>query len=285
MKKTTTPLLYSGLLSGALLLGSLNGCSQGQSNTEKVNEILTINPLNTEKMKIEIWSDVMCPFCYIGKRKFEKALEQFGQRDNIEVEWKSFQLNPGLKTDPSRNTIQHLAESKGWTMEYTRNTIKYVTEMAAGVGLHYDFDRAVVANSFDAHRFIQYAKTKGKGDAAEEALFKAYFTDGKNTADHAILAGLGEAIGLDKAAVSKVLAGTDFSDEVQRDIAESQKIGVTGVPFFVIDRKYAISGAQDPSMFLEAISKAWSEHEASGQPVNPSPGAQGAVCTPEGECK
>lgn len=234
-------------------------------------------------MKVEIWSDVMCPFCYIGKRKFEAALNDFSNKNNIEVEWKSFQLNAELKTDPSKNTIQHLAESKGWTMEYTRNTISYVTNMAAGVGLHYDFDKAVVANSFDAHRLIQYAKTKGKGDAAEEALFKAYFTEGKNTADHAVLVQLGKDIGLDGDAVKTLLSGTEFSAEVQRDIAESQKIGVTGVPFFVIDRKYAVSGAQDPKIFLETLNKAWGEHAATKQgPIDPS---TGAVCTPDGECK
>jgi predicted DsbA family dithiol-disulfide isomerase len=235
-------------------------------------------------MKVEIWSDVMCPFCYIGKRKFEAALGEFENKDNIEIEWKSFQLNADLKTDPSKNTIQHLAEAKGWTMDHARNTVKYVTDMANGVGLHYNFDKAVVANSFDAHRFIQYAKTKGKGDAAEEALFKAYFTEGKNTADHAVLTQLGTEIGLDASSVKAVLAGNDFASEVKRDIVESQQIGVNGVPFFVVDRKYAISGAQDPKTFLGALQKAWSEH-AKANPGVIGNAEEGAACTPDGECK
>jgi len=235
-------------------------------------------------MKVEIWSDVMCPFCYIGKRKFEAALNAFENKENIEIVWKSFQLNADLKTDPSKNTIQHLAESKGWTMEYTRNTIKYVTDMAAGVGLKYDFDRAVVANSFDAHRFIQYAKTKGKGDAAEEALFEAYFTQGKNTADHEVLAELGKKVGLNAEEVKAMLATRDFSTEVSRDIAESQQVGVNGVPFFVFDRKYAISGAQDTKVFLETLSKAWNDHAAKTATSLEKP-ASGAVCEPDGECK
>lgn len=210
-------------------------------------------------MKVEIWSDVMCPFCYIGKRKFESALSMFDKREHIEIEWKSFQLNPALVTDPSKNTIQHLAESKGWSMEQTRETIEYVLEMAKGVGLHYDFDKAVVANSFDAHRLIQYAKSKNKGDAAEESLFKAYFMEGKNTADHSVLLQLGIEIGLEEKEINKILAGEEFSKEVDADISEARQIGVSGVPFFVIDRKYAISGAQDPQMFLNALNKAWEE--------------------------
>lgn len=235
-------------------------------------------------MKIEIWSDVMCPFCYIGKRRFETALAQFPEKNNIEVIWKSFQLNPQLKTDPSKNTVQHLAETKGWSMEYTRKTVAYVSEMAAGEGLHYDFDKAVVANSFDAHRLIQYAKTKGKGDAAEELLFKAYFTEGKNTADHGVLTDIGTQLGLDAAELKTLFNSGRFADQVKQDIAEAEMIGVQGVPFFVIDRKYAVSGAQDATVFLEALTKAWKEH-AKNKLVNLNNQSGGASCTPEGECK
>lgn len=235
-------------------------------------------------MKIEIWSDVMCPFCYIGKRKFESALAEFEHKDNVEVIWKSFQLNPSLKTDPSKNTVQHLAETKGWTMEYTRNTIQYVMDMAQGVGLNYDFDKAVVANSFDAHRFIQFAKTQGKGDAAEERLFKAYFTEGKNTADHATLVQLGTEIGINADELKKVLESGAYAQEVTNDVKEAEQIGVTGVPFFVVDRKFAISGAQDSKTFLGALEKAWKEH-AKTKPSAPDKSATGAVCTPDGECK
>src|SRR5688572_22971874 len=115
-------------------------------------------------MKVEIWSDIMCPFCYIGKRRFEKALEQFPDHNNVEVVWKSFQLNPRMKTDPDKNINEHLAEIKGWTPDHARQAHDYVTNMASEMGLHYDFDRTVVANSFDAHRLIQLAKANGKGD-------------------------------------------------------------------------------------------------------------------------
>jgi predicted DsbA family dithiol-disulfide isomerase len=211
-------------------------------------------------MKVEIWSDVMCPFCYIGKRRFEMALAGFKNKGDVEVEWKSFQLDPSLKTDPSKNTVHHLADVKGWTIEHAQNSVAYVTEMAKGAGLDYHLDKAVVANSFDAHRLIQFAKTKEKGDAAEERLFKAYFTEGKNTADRAVLIQLASEIGLDAFEAKKMLEDGDYSQQVMQDIEEARQIGVNGVPFFVIDRKYAVSGAQDPKTFSEVLDKAWKEH-------------------------
>jgi predicted DsbA family dithiol-disulfide isomerase len=216
-------------------------------------------------MKVEIWSDVMCPFCYIGKRRFEQALVQFPHKENIEVTWKSFQLNPGMKTDPGKNINQYLADIKGWSLEQARQMNDHVTKMAAEVGLHYDFDKAVVANSLDAHRLVQFAKTLNKGDAMEEQLFNAYFTQGKNIADHITLSELATAIGLDATAVKEVLDSNDYADAVERDIYEAQQIGVRGVPYFVLNDRYAISGAQAIETFLGALNKAWEEC----QPVQP----------------
>jgi predicted DsbA family dithiol-disulfide isomerase len=204
-------------------------------------------------MTVEIWSDVMCPFCYIGKRRFEAALAKFERRADVNVVWRSFQLDPTLKTDPTKSVVQSLAEKKGWSVEHTHQIMDNVINMAQSVGLHYDFDKAVVANSFDAHRFTHYAKTQGKQDAAEESLFKAYFTDGKNTADHNTLAELGASIGLDTAAVLAVLESGDFAASVQSDIEEAQELGIRGVPFFVFNRRYAVSGAQDESIFLQTM--------------------------------
>jgi len=210
-------------------------------------------------MDVEIWSDVMCPFCYIGKRKFEEALSQFPHKDQINVVWRSFQLNPAMKTDPSKNINEYLAEAKGWSIDQARQMNDRVTAMAQEVGLSYDFDRAIVANSFDAHRLIQLAKTKGLGDAAEERLFRAYFTEGQNTADHATLLALGTDIGLDPTDVQAVLASNAFADDVNRDIYEAQQVGARGVPFFVLNRRYAVSGAQAPETFLGALNTAWAE--------------------------
>lgn len=233
-------------------------------------------------MKVEIWSDVMCPFCYIGKRRFETALNQFDHRDDIEIEWKSFQLNPQMKTDPGKNINQYLAEIKGWDIDYAREMNAHVTQMAAEEGLDYRFDKAVVANSFDAHRLIQFAKTKGLGDAAEERLFRAYFTEGKNTADHDTLVGLGEEIGLKGDAIRELLAGSDFSEAVRKDIREAGQVGVRGVPFFVLDRKYAVSGAQAADTFLGALTTAhseWKKENTTALEVIDGPACQpGQVC-------
>lgn len=209
-----------------------------------------------QKMIVEIWSDVMCPFCYIGKRKFEAALAQFPHRDRVEVVWKSFQLDPSLETDPGKSVQQSLAEKKGWSLEYTQQSMTHVTHMAKAVGLDYDFDKAVVANSFDAHRFSHLAKKHGLQDQAEEKLFAAYFTEGKNTADRQTLIQLGVEIGLDATEVGKMLSGNDYAQEVKNDIDEARQLGLTGVPFFVFERKFGVSGAQDSKVLLQVLEKA-----------------------------
>ncbi len=207
-------------------------------------------------MKVEIWSDIVCPFCYIGKRKFEHALEQFAQKEEVEVVWKSFQLDPNAPATGS-DYQKTLSERKGWSAEQTRQITDNVRQRAQEVGLDYHFDKAIAANSFDAHRFAHLAKSYGKQDAAEEALFRVHFTEGKNIADHATLTQLGTAIGLDAAEVGKMLDGYSYTEEVQNDIAEARQFGINGVPFFVFDRKYAVSGAQDSTVFLQTLEKSF----------------------------
>jgi predicted DsbA family dithiol-disulfide isomerase len=236
-----------------------------------------------KKMQVEIWSDVMCPFCYIGKRRFEKALAQLNGKENIEVIWKSFQLNPDLETDPGKNINQYLSEVKGMSMERAEQLNRQVTEMAAGEGLQYDLDKAIIANSMNAHRFSHFALSKNKQDEAEEQLFKAYFTEGKNTDDINILIQLGKSIGLDETELRKVLESERFTEDVRMDIYESQQLGVRGVPFFVFNRKYAVSGAQETPVFLQNLEKSFEEwkqeHPAAGLQVQ-----EGSVCKPDGEC-
>ncbi|WP_448699431.1 DsbA family oxidoreductase [Mucilaginibacter sp. AW1-3] len=230
-----------------------------------------------EKLKVEIWSDVMCPFCYIGKRRFEGALQQFENADNVEVIWKSFQLDPAMKSEPGKNIHEYLAERKGFSLERSIQLHEQMTANAAELGLDYNFDKAVIANSFDAHRFSHLAKAHGVQDAAEEALFKAYFTDGKDISDHDTLATLGAAIGLDPALVKQTLAGNQYADEVNQDIYEAQQIGARGVPFFVLGDKYAVSGAQPTETFLGALNQTWNE-------VMPAESIDGPVCGPDGDC-
>ncbi len=234
-------------------------------------------------MKVEIWSDVMCPFCYIGKRRFEEALDQFGHKSDIEIEWKSLQLNPHMKTDPTINISQYLADAKGWTLEYAQQMNNHVTQMAAEVGLTYDFDHAVVANSFKAHRFTHLAKKHGVGDKAEEALFKAYFTDGQNMDDNETLIQLGTDIGLNPDDVKQVLETSAYAEEVKQDIAEAEYLGIRGVPFFVMNGKYGVSGAQAVPVFQETIEKSFAEW----QQENSKPELtviEGQTCTPDGDC-
>ncbi len=212
-------------------------------------------------MKVEIWSDVMCPFCYIGKRKFENALEQFAHKEDVEVVWKSFQLDPNLKTDPKATVTQRLMDKKGWSMEYAKEMNEHVTKIAKAVGLTYNLNEAVVANSFDAHRFSHLAKKHNLQDAAEERLFSAYFTEGKNTADKNTIIQLGIDIGLDSVEVKQMIESDEFAKEVQNDLQEAEQVGVSGVPFFLINEKYTISGAEESSTFLQALNTIWKEFE------------------------
>lgn len=210
-------------------------------------------------MKVEIWSDVMCPFCYIGKRRLEEALGQFNNAEAVQVEWRSFLLDADLKTDGQTNSHQYLAERKGISLEQSKKMHQNVVDLAKEVGLTYNFDKAVVANSFDARRLSQLAKQHGLDDAAEEALFKAYFTEGKDIADLEVLTEIGKQIGLDAAKVTEVLATDAYTQEVLADIDQAQTIGVRGVPFFVFNRKYAVSGAQPAEQFLQVLSTAYEE--------------------------
>lgn len=203
----------------------------------------------------------MCPFCYIGKRRLEQALQNFKHGNDVNIEWKSFQLNPEMETDPDKNVTQYLAEVKGWSIEQADQMNRRVTDMAKEAGLVFNFDQAIVANSFDAHRFAHYAKQHKKGHEAEEALFKAYFTDGKNTADHETLAQIGAAIGLDKKEIRQVLQSDLFANAVQDDIRQARQLQIQGVPFFLFNETYAVSGAQDTAIFTKALRRSWQDSQ------------------------
>lgn len=211
------------------------------------------------KLKIEIWSDVMCPFCYIGKKKIENALQTFSHKEDVEIEWKSFQLDPQTKAQPGKSTYDYLAEKYGRDRQWSVEMHESVTKQAKAEGLEYNFDTAIIANSFDAHRLSHLAKKYGKGNELEELIFKAYFTDGKDVSNHETLVDLGGNVGLAEVEIREMLATNLFKDAVQNDIIEAQQIGVRGVPFFVFDRKYAVSGAQSSEVFHETLEKAWEE--------------------------
>lgn len=223
-------------------------------------------------MKIEIWSDVMCPFCYIGKRRLERALAQFPNAQEVKIEWKSFQLDPESPTDTTQNYAQSLATKKNMPLPQVRDMFAQVAEMGLAEGLRLDFDKAVVANSFNAHRFTHMAKQHGKQHEAEELLFKAHFSEGKNIDDTEVLAQLGEQLGLCAEAVRQMLATEAHAEAVRHDQYEAHQLGVRGVPFFVFNDKYAISGAQDSRVFLSALQQSFAEW----QPA--------ATCATDGNC-
>lgn len=207
-------------------------------------------------MKVDIWSDVRCPFCYIGKRKFEAALVQFEGKDEVEVEWHSFELDPNAETLPNVPAAEYLANRYGRPVEWAEEMQAGVTQTAAEVGLVFNLARSVVANSFDAHRLIQLAKAEGLADQIEEALFIAHFTNGRDISDHHTLIEIGLSVGLEQLTIAAMLRGTDFTDEVRYDEQTAQQIGIKGVPFFVFDQKLAVSGAQPPETFLGALRQA-----------------------------
>lgn len=269
-----------------MLLISLNltACGQDKKVEENPIDSKEIKNITMEnKMKIEIWSDVVCPFCYIGKRKFETALAQFAGKDNVEVIWKSYQLMPDMVTDFNKRVYQLVSEKHGVPMEQSKAMHSQMTQTAKEVGLIYDFDKAIPANTFKAHQVIQFAKTKGKQEDAEENLFRAYFTKGKNIDDLNTLLEIGVSSGLDKTELKTALENGTYISNVQADINEAQQVGVRGVPFFVMNRKYAVSGAQDPKDFLTNIEKAFAEWRKDN-PETKLKIIEGKACTPDKQC-
>lgn len=210
-------------------------------------------------MKIEIWSDVMCPFCYIGKRHFEEALSKFSDKEHIDIEWKSFQLDPTMPDVVEESQEDYLVKRKGMSRDQIQGMLQNVTAMGKEAGLDFNFDQSIMVNSQKAHQLIQFAKSKGLGNEIEERLFQAYFTEGKNVADITTLTELGKEIGLDENELQVAFNDDKYLYQMKQDIQEAQNIGVRGVPFFVFDRKYGVSGAQPTEAFLETLNKSFGE--------------------------
>jgi predicted DsbA family dithiol-disulfide isomerase len=210
-------------------------------------------------MQVEIWSDVFCPFCYIGKRNFETALAAFPHRDEVAITWKSFQLQPDAPVEADYTSNEMLAKKYGVSVDDARQMQANVAQRAAEVGLQYDLDNTKVTNSFDAHRLTHLAKERGLQDAAEERFFKAYFIEGKHVGRRDTLVELGKEIGLPEAEITAVLDSDRYAEDVTADIELGSAFGLTGVPFFVFERKYAVAGAQPPEVFSQVLDRVWSE--------------------------
>lgn len=228
-------------------------------------------------MKVDIWSDVVCPFCYIGKRRLEEALEGFAHRDDVEVVWHSFQLDPGAPAIAEGRTVDKLAAKYGMTLEQAIAAQESLAANAATVGLEFNWQDTKSGNTLDAHRLIHFAATRGLADAGKERLLRAFFTEGEQIGDREVLARLATEVGLQADEVASVLESGRHNDDVQSDIAQAQAYGIRGVPFFVIDGKYGISGAQPTAVFTQALGQAWAEAHPL-QMVSMVSTAGGAAC-------
>jgi len=235
-------------------------------------------------MRIEIWSDVVCPWCYIGKRRLEAALAQFPHRDDVEVVYRSFELDPSAPEVPVETVVESLARRWGTDVAGAREAMARGDEVAAEVGLHFRHHDAPHARTVDAHRLLHLALDEGADEgvqpALKEALLDAYFTRGESMADHGVLRTAAIGVGLDPARVDEVLAGDEYAGAVEADIREAAAFGATGVPFYVVDRKYGISGAQPTELFSQVLERAWTESQPSLAMVGGADAAD--ACGPDG---
>jgi len=232
-------------------------------------------------MRIEIWSDVVCPWCYIGKRRLETALAGFEHREDVEVVYRSFQLDPSAPQVPVETVAESLGAKYGGGPEAGQQMVDRVEAVAAEEGLLFRLGEAQRVGTIDAHRLLHLALENGGADLQgrlKEELLASYFLRAENVADHDLLRRTAEKAGLDGIRVQEVLASEEYADDVEHDIREAAALGATGVPFFVVDRKYAVPGAQPAATFTQVLERAWSESHPQLQQV----GGGDEVCGPDG---
>jgi predicted DsbA family dithiol-disulfide isomerase len=210
-------------------------------------------------MRIEVWSDVVCPWCFLGKRRLEQALARFPSADRVEVFWRSFELDPDAPRRRKDSAAEHLARKYGMSQEQVGAAWARLTELAAAEGLTYHLERTQGGSSFDAHRLLHLAAEHGLQNELKERLMHAYFTEGAALGEPEVLAGIAAQSGLPQDETADVLAGDRYTAEVRSDEERARELGVRGVPFFVVDNRYGISGAQSSELLLEAITTAWAE--------------------------
>lgn len=238
------------------------------------------------KMKIDIWSDIACPYCYIGKRKLELALDQFPDRNNIELVWHSYELDPSLTAEDSvRPYYSYMTKRLGLSEEQARKSNAKISQLAAEVGLTYNFDTIVVANTSKALRMVKLAALNNLATEMEEAAFKAYFTDGKNIYDNNVLTELGIGIGLDKAAITELLNSDKFAEEVKSDIEYSDdELNLEYIPFYIFNNKHVVQGSLPVKNYLEILQKAYSEWKKEGVSTSRNESISGQSCSIDGHC-
>lgn len=231
------------------------------------------------ELRIDVWSDIACPWCYVGKRRLESALREFPHAADVEVVWHAFELDPSApaERDPAVSHAERLAKKYGMTVEQARRNSDRLRDVAKGEGLAFDFEHIRSGNMFDAHRLVHLGKTRGLQDQVKERFFKAYLEQGELMSNHGALLRLAVEAGLSEREATDVLASEQFADEVRADEAQAQQLGIDGVPCFVLDERYAVSGAQPAQVLLSALHQAWSERQEPQDSFS-----EGAVCGPDG---
>lgn len=231
-------------------------------------------------MHVEIWSDVVCPWCYIGKRRFEDALARFPHRGEVTVTWRSFQLDPGAARESSETTNQVLARKYGMSLAQAAALNNRLETLAAEVGLEYHLSSAPYANTFDAHRLVYLARSHAREDAMIERLMQGHFTENRPLGDVDTLIQLGTDVGLDPIATRVMVESDEYATEVNDDRESATRLGIRGVPFFVVDRRHGVSGAQSSDILLELLERGW---KASRPETRPST-REGATIRGTDEC-
>ena len=229
-------------------------------------------------MDIEIWSDIACPWCYVGKRRFEAALAQFEHRDGVTITWRSFELDPDAPAQREGDRAEHLARKYGMSLEQARQAEEQMTETAAGEGLDFRFDVARAGNTFDGHRLVHLAKAHGLQDEMKERLLRAYFSEGELISDRDALARLAEEVGLPADEVREALAGDRYAADVREDERLAHSFGISAVPTFVVDRRIGASGAHPPEALLSLLNQGWETRT----PVAVAAGPDGESCGVDG---
>ncbi|MDM5277439.1 DsbA family oxidoreductase [Paenibacillus silvae] len=234
-------------------------------------------------MNIEIWSDIACPFCYIGKQNLEKALEGLPYKDKINIEYKSFELDPSASAYDGTSFADKLAPKFGGR-EQAKEFMSHLTQQANSVGLSFQLDSLKPTNTLDAHRLLKWAKTKGKETMLNEKLLVAHFTESRDVGDYNTLADIAEAVGLDREEALGMLNTKDlYADQVRNDQNEARRVGISGVPFFIFNQKYAVSGAQPTESFSQVLEKVWEEeHPAAKFEMLSDETSSEGLCTDEG---
>ncbi len=221
-----------------------------------------------QPIQVDIWSDIACPWCYIGKRRLERALDAFAaepEAPDVRLVYHSYELSPDLPGDFTGSQVDWLVDRKGMSRADVAEMLNHVTAIAAEDGLHYDFDSVITTKTLAAHELLHFAASQGLQVDLVEELFRAYFVSGEHVGDAEALAGIAERVGLDRAQVLDVLADNRYADAVAADIQLAQRIGVQGVPFYVFDGRFGVSGAQDPAVFLQALTEVVKHREGTDE--------------------